>query len=152
MNDAHGAVGVVLNHPTELLVSDAVPMLSDLAGPEAVLFQGGPVQLDQAVLLVEMKSSVSADLPVFENVGFLTGEVDEALRPAVLRARVFVGYSGWGEGQLEAEIADDAWILEPAHVEDIFSEDPETLWRQVLQRKGRGFRHIAMAPKDPNVN
>lgn len=151
-HDEDGAVGVVLNRPADILVADGAPPLAELTGPHAQLFEGGPVQPQQAVLLVELKSPVQPDLPIFGNIGFLTGEIDDALRPAVLRARVFVGHSGWGGGQLEAEIEEDAWILEPAQTEDVFSDNPDALWKRVLERKGKPYRHIAMAPKDPRVN
>jgi putative transcriptional regulator len=89
---------------------------------------------------------------VFGNIGFLTGEIDEALRPSILRARVYAGHSGWGSGQLEDELAENAWIIEPARPEDVFTDEPGSLWKRVLQRKGGKYRHIAMVPKDPRVN
>ena len=151
-HDEEGAVGVILNRPAEILVADAVPPLAELAGPHARVFEGGPVEPRQPVLLAEMTGSAHADLMVFGNVGFLTGEIDEALRPSILRARVFAGYSGWGAGQLEAELAADSWIVEPARVEDVFADDPGSSWRRVLERKGGKYRHLAMVPMDPRVN
>lgn len=151
-HDEEGAVGVILNRSTDILVADAVPPLAELAGPRAMLFEGGPVQQDQPVLVAELAGAVQADLPVLGNIGFLTGEIDEALRPSILRARVYAGYSGWGAGQLEAELAADAWIVEPARPEDVFTDDPGSLWRRVLERKGGEYRHIARVPKDPRVN
>ena len=71
---------------------------------------------------------------------------------SVVRARVFAGYSGWGPGQLEEEMAEDAWIVEPARAEDVFTDDPRSLWRRVLERKGPEYRHIARVPFDPRVN
>jgi putative transcriptional regulator len=151
-HDDEGAVGVVLNRSTEFLVADAVPPLAELAGSRARLFEGGPVQPAQPVLLAELKGSTRADLPVMGNIGFITGEIDEALRPSILRARVFAGYSGWGAGQLEEELEEGAWILEPALPEDVFSDEPRSLWRRILERKGGPYRRIAMVPKDPRVN
>ncbi|RKZ07661.1 hypothetical protein DRQ53_04145 [bacterium] len=151
-HDEEGAVGVVLNRPMEVLVTDAVPPLVDLTGPDAALFEGGPVQPAQPVLLAELDGTARANLAVFENIGFLTGEIDAALRPSILRARVYAGHSGWGAGQLEAELAEDAWIIEPARAEDVFTDEPASLWRRILKRKGGKYRHIAMVPKDPRVN
>lgn len=151
-HDEEGAVGVILNRPTEVLVAEAVPLLAELTGPRARLFEGGPVQPQQPVLLAELKDSAPTDLPVFGNIGFLTGEIDEALRPSIVRTRVYAGYSGWGAGQLEAELAADAWIIEPARPEDVFTDEPVSLWRRVLERKGGEYRRIAMVPRDPRVN
>jgi len=70
----------------------------------------------------------------------------------ILRARVFAGYAGWDAGQLEVELAADSWIVEPARPADLFTEHPDSLWKQVLERKGGEYRRIAMVPKDPRVN
>ena len=151
-HDEEGAVGVVLNRPMDILVADAIPPLAELTGPEAPLFEGGPVRPLEAVLLVELKEGTHPDIPVFGNIGFVTGEVDAALRPSILRARVFVGHSGWGAGQLEDELDADSWIVEPARAEDVFSDDPRALWRDVLRRKGGIYKRIALVPRDPRVN
>jgi putative transcriptional regulator len=151
-HDGQGAVGVILNRPTELLVAETAPPLAEFTGPGARIFEGGPVQPIEAVLLAELVGSARADVPVFGNVGFLTGEIDEALGRSVQRARVFVGYSGWGAGQLEAELAEDSWIIEPAQAADVFTDQPNSLWRRVLERKGGEYRRISRVPKDPRVN
>jgi len=151
-HDEEGAVGVVLNRCTGSLVADAVPPLAELTGPGAKLFEGGPVQQNQPVLLAEFRGSTHASVPVFGNIGFLTGEIDEALRPSILRTRVYAGHSGWGAGQLEAELAAGSWIVEPARAQDVFTDEPGSLWRRVLERKGGKYRHIAMVPRDPRVN
>jgi putative transcriptional regulator len=151
-HDDQGAVGVVLNRATEFLVVDAVPPLAELTGEQALLFEGGPVQPMQPVLLAELEGSTRADLPVLGNIGFITGDVDSALRPSIVRARVYAGYSGWGAGQLEAELEEGAWIVEPALAEDVFTDDSRSLWKCVLERKGGPYRRIAMVPKDPRVN
>ena len=147
-----GAVGVILNRPTDLRVAEAVPALAGLTEPGAMLFEGGPVQPNQPVVLAELDAAVRADIPVVGNIGFLTGEIDATYRPSILRGRVFAGYSGWGPGQLEAELAEDAWIVDPALPEDVFTDRPESLWRRVLERKGGEYRRVSMVPKDPRMN
>ena len=67
-----------------------------------------------------------------------------------LRLRVFAGYSGWGGGQLEAELAEEAWIVEPASPDDVFSSEPAGLWSAVLRRKGGPFAILARLPIDPS--
>jgi putative transcriptional regulator len=151
-HDEDGAVGVVLNRAMDVLVADAIPPLADLTGPEAPLFEGGPVRPLEPVLLAEFSGTAHPDIPVLGNIGFLTGDVDDALRPSIVRARVFAGHSGWGAGQLEAELEADAWIVEPARAEDVFTDDPGALWKTILRRKGGIYKRIAMVPKDPRVN
>lgn len=151
-HDEEGAVGVVLNRSSDTRVAAAIPPLASLAQDDAVIYQGGPVQTDQVVVVAELTDPELAGVPVFDSVGFLTGDVPAEVRSSVLRARVFVGYSGWGAGQLEAEIAEDAWIVEPARVDDVFTDAPDQLWKQILLRKGPQYRHVAMMPFDPRVN
>ncbi len=151
-HDDQGAVGVVLNRSLEVTVEEAASALSDLAGPREKLFQGGPVEPDQAVLLVEAASPAVLDVPVFGSVGFLTGEVASEVRAEVRRARVYVGHSGWGPGQLDAELASGSWIVDDATVEDVFTAEPGALWRRVLERKGPPYAAQARIPFDPSTN
>lgn len=151
-HDAGGAVGVILNRPLEATVEAAVPPLADLVGPGERVFEGGPVEPNQAVLLAELAHADHLDLPVFGSVGFLTGDVPSEVRPDVRRARVFIGHAGWGPGQLEAELASDAWIVEDASEDDVFTQSPEALWRQILERKGPPYTTMARIPYDPSMN
>ncbi len=66
--------------------------------------------------------------------------------------RAFVGHSGWGPGQLDAELERGDWILEPARRDDAFSVEPAELWAKVLTRKGGSYALIARMPPDPSVN
>lgn len=151
-HNAEGALGVILNRPLDATVHAAVPVLADLVGPEAPLFEGGPVQPTGTVLLAEFSHPELADILVFGSVGFLVGEVLSEVRPGILRARIFAGYAGWGAGQLEAEIEEGSWILEPAREEDVFSDAPDLLWSRVLERKGPEYRLLARVPFDPSMN
>ena len=90
---------------------------------------------------------------VVADVGLASADVDlDELAEAVRRGRVYAGYSGWGAGQLEAEIGDDAWIVEPPLPEELFPDDPATLWSDVLARKGGQYALIARMPEDPSQN
>lgn len=147
-----GAVGVVLNRALEVTLGDAVPTLAGLVGRDEPLFEGGPVGPGRPVLLVDVARPDLLDVPVFGSVGFLTGDVPAHLASQVRRGRVFVGHAGWGPGQLEAEMEEDAWILEPAREEDVFTDAPGELWRRVLERKGPPYRQLSRIPFDPSMN
>jgi putative transcriptional regulator len=151
-HNADGALGVVLNRPLNVTVEETVSPLSDLVAPGELLFQGGPVQPESPVLLAELARPELADLLVFESVGFLIGDVSGDIQPEILRARIYAGYAGWGPGQLEAEMAADSWITEPARVDDVFTDTPELLWSRVLERKGPEYRHLSRMPYDPSMN
>jgi putative transcriptional regulator len=151
-HNADGALGVVLNRTSTLTVAEAFPALGEVAAPDELLFVGGPVQPSAPVLLAELTHPDFADLLVFDSIGFLVGDVKPEARQAIHRARVFAGYAGWGSGQLEAEMEQGSWILAPARVEDVFTTDPASLWRTVLELKGGKYRRLSTMPFDPSMN
>lgn len=146
-----GAIGLVLNRPSTSVVEDAVPLLEPLTGADALVYVGGPVQHDAVVVLAELEDPEDAAALVFGAIGFV-GLDEESERAAPLRTRVFAGYAGWGVGQLEEELAEDSWILEPARPDDVFAGDAEELWSDVLRRKGGAYAVLALLPADPSVN
>ena len=146
-----GAMGVVLNRPATASVAEAVPHLEHLVADGESVFVGGPVQTEALTAIAEVEDADALALHVFEGIGFLPAELD-ADEPVTRRARVFAGYAGWGDGQLEAELVESAWIIEDARPEDVFSERPESLWSEVLRRKGGEFRLLASMPEDPSLN
>ncbi len=151
-HNADGALGIVLNRALDVTVEEAIPPLSGLVPPGGLLFQGGPVQTESPVLLAELARPELLDIPIFESVGFLVGEVSVDIQPNLLKGRVFAGYSGWGPGQLEAEMAEDTWIIDPARVEDVFTDVPDLLWSRVLRRKGPEYQQMSRMPYDPSMN
>jgi putative transcriptional regulator len=105
-------------------------------------------------VLAEWEDPSQAVVLVDDDLGFVPGDVEDTdeLGAALRRARVYAGHSGWGPGQLEAELAEDAWIVESPLREELFSDDPESLWAAVLRRKGREFALLSTMPLDPTLN
>jgi putative transcriptional regulator len=151
-HDDEGAVGVILNRASETTVAEAVPPLRSLVPTDDPVFLGGPVQPDAAVVVADFVDPSVADFLAFDTIGFLPSETDPGVGGAVRRARVFAGYAGWGPGQLEAEMDEDSWIVEPARPSDVFSADPSRLWEEVLRRKGSSFDLLRLMPLDPTQN
>ena len=148
-----GALGVVLNRPSGAQVAEAAPPLADLVEPEDHVHIGGPVEPTAVMVLAELEDPSDAATVIFDGVGILAAEEDPVLWEAeARRARVFAGYAGWDAGQLESELAEDAWIVEPAEPEDVFAQAHEELWAEVLRRKGGQFALLARMPPDPSVN
>jgi putative transcriptional regulator len=147
-----GAMGVVLNRPSKTDVDDAVPPLADLDGVDELLYVGGPVQPQAVVVLGDFAEPERAGVLVLDSIGFLPGEVDRDEIGELARARVFAGYAGWGPGQLEDELEEGSWIIEPALPDDVFTDEPDQLWSAVLRRKGGPFRVLALMPDDPRLN
>ena len=147
-----GALGVVLNRMSESTVDDAVPELASLVDREDVVHVGGPVQPSSIVVLAEYASLDQDGTMVLGAIGFLPAEVDPVELGDLRRARVYAGYAGWGPGQLDAELEEGSWIVEPALPEDVFTHEPDDLWSAVLLRKGGPFGVLAMMPPDPSLN
>ena len=151
-HDEDGAVGVVLNRSLGITVREAVPPLGDLVEADEPLFSGGPVQADSVVVVADFSDPSRAQLLAMGSIGFLPPETDEDDLTAIRRARVFAGYAGWTGGQLEAELDQDSWVLEPAQPGDVFHREPERLWNDVLRRKGQAFDMLRLMPDDPAMN
>jgi len=66
--------------------------------------------------------------------------------------RIFAGYAGWSSGQLEGEITEGAWYVVPSEPDDVFSLDPDGLWRRVLRRQHDQMAYLATYPDDPAQN
>src|SRR4051794_25072818 len=94
-HNEEGALGVVLNRPSETAVAEAVPDLSDLVEPEEPVHVGGPVQPSAVLVLAEFDDPDSAPQLVVGDVGFLAVDEDDHVSTGVTRARVFAGYAGW---------------------------------------------------------
>ena len=147
-----GALGLVLNRSSETTVDEAVPELITIVDGLEQVHVGGPVQPSAIVVLAEFVDPDRAGSLVLDSVGFLPSEVDPDELGELRRARVFAGYAGWGPGQLDGELEEGSWIVEPALPEDVFTAEPEGLWSEVLRRKGGPFGVLALMPLDPSLN
>jgi len=147
-----GAMGIVLNRPSESEVAAVIPELEAIAGEEPI-FVGGPVQPEALVVLGEFSDPGAAAWIVVAGVGLVSAQTDlEELPESVRRGRVYAGFSGWGPGQLEDEIEEEAWIVEAPMPAELFPEDPDTLWSDVLDRMGGEYAIVARMPEDPSLN
>ncbi len=149
-----GALGLILNRPTDVPVGDHLPgWVEQLARPE-VVFIGGPVQSETAVGLGRR---ASREPEGWSAVDDRVGLVDLAGAPGTVAGdleclRVFSGYTGWGPDQLEAELETGDWVVASSLPDDGFGENPEGLWRQVLRREGGRTAIYAEFPLDPSAN
>lgn len=151
-----GALGVVLNRPTEVPVSAVLRDWSPLAREPAVLFEGGPVRPESAICLARMRGParrMKGFQPVSGPVGTIDLTVDpDRMRDVITGIRVFAGYSGWSAGQLEEEISAGSWFELDALPGDAFMERPDDLWPMVLRRQGGMMAAVAHFPPDPALN
>lgn len=134
-----GTVGVIVNRPTDIDVLDHLSWLDGAVTDPAVVFIGGPVRREVAVGVVRDGQGVPA----------IVEDLDD---PPAGPLRIFSGYSGWGAGQLEAELAEDAWVVIDSEPTDTFDPDPHTLWRRVLRRQDGKIAMLATYPTDLSSN
>ncbi|HEX7083063.1 MAG TPA: YqgE/AlgH family protein [Gaiellaceae bacterium] len=150
-HDDEGAMGLVLTRPSDVAAAEAVPSLTGIPGATDAVHVGGPVQPEAFMVLAEFEDVDEAAAPIFGGVGFVPAEA-EPDELSIRRLRLFAGYAGWAPGQLEAELEEPSWIVVPALPDDAFADDPDELWRTVLQRAGRQYSLMEHMPFDPHLN
>jgi putative transcriptional regulator len=148
--DKRGAMGLIINRPTRLRLAsvfDKVPAAKDRTDP---VYSGGPVGREGALALVRADKKppdsepVLADIYLTNSIGVIEKMLNENAPSADLR--VFLGYSGWGPGQLESEMERGAWHVLPADLGSIFDPKPETLWRRLFRRTDLQIAYRRLSP------
>ena len=148
-----GALGLVLNRPSDVVVSSLAPEWSGVTARPGVLFVGGPVQ-QEAVLALGLANAAGVEgfIPVVGRLGLARGGEGAPGTQGLEEARLFAGYAGWGAGQLEEEISQQAWFVIDADPGDALSLAPETLWSRVLRRQRGMLALFSTYPEDPELN
>ncbi|MGH9283383.1 MAG: YqgE/AlgH family protein [Acidimicrobiales bacterium] len=149
-----GAVGLVLNRPSETAVVEPLPEWDRVTGPPSVIFVGGPVAQSAVIGLARGRVDPGEVWrPVVGGVGIvdLGGSPDD-VAPAIEDLRLFAGYAGWVEEQLEDEIEAGAWWVADASPSDLLSDHPERLWSEVVRRQPGRLALYANFPADPSEN
>jgi putative transcriptional regulator len=150
-----GALGVVLNRPSETAVGDTLPEWLGLATDPGVVFVGGPVSPDAAIGVARTGTTEHTDgwAPLFGHLGTVDlGRAPVELPVEVQSLRVFAGYAGWGEGQLDGELDAGGWFVVDPAPDDVFASEPADLWAAVLRRQGGRLAMFASAPPHPSLN
>jgi putative transcriptional regulator len=154
--DEQGALGVVLNRPTPVAVSEVLAGWSEVVAEPEVLFQGGPVSTEGALAVGWLRDA--GDVPVgFREVDGSLGVVDldtpvELIDGSLTGMRIFAGYAGWGADQLDGEIEEGSWYVVPALPPDVFRHEPSALWREVLRRQPGELAWHSTRPVDSDLN
>ena len=171
--DRQGAMGLILNRPSETpiteLLAQQAPKTGTAPGKEEAerpekLYVGGPVEANRTFFLVQTAEPLPRSVEILPGVyassdsAVLEKFAQREIPPE--RFRAYVGYSGWGAGQLQAEIARGDWFLAPAEPEAIFDPDPKHVWERLvaehegvqvrLEKPLDGMRAQASAPRPPH--
>ena len=139
-----GALGVIVNRPTAMSISEALPQVPILEGQPHVLYSGGPVQTNQVMMLYRINQTPENSHQVFDGV-CLGGDLEIMERilmeqPGQESFRAYLGYSGWGPGQLEHEMEDGSWLVLPYDPAFAFPPDVAGPWARAPVMAWPGWR------------
>ena len=132
-----GTTGLIINRPLNMAAKKVFPQINQITPEAGNLFVGGPVGVNNLQILVEtgeqllQNESLTGDLYLINNprsFNSLTKHEDSDMK-----LRIYVGYAGWGAGQLESEIIRGDWHIWRVDSEMIFSEQPEHLWLELIE-------------------
>lgn len=153
-HNEEGSFGFVLNRKLDYSVDELIPELGDFQLP---VFEGGPVELNTLHFVHQYPQQIPGGKEIIDGV-YWGGDFDKLIELINSRTadpdkiRFFLGYSGWSEGQLHAEIEEKTWIIASASGKFIFSDNEKELWREVLKELGGEYKLILNAPLDPRMN
>lgn len=153
-----GAYGLVVNRRTEITVDRLVPDHPLLAASRFPVFDGGPVGHDTLQFLHRVPGRIPGGVELADglHVGGRLDALAEYVRNeehAGEDVRLFLGYSGWGEGQLDAELAIGSWVPAPLDPRHVFGDrSPEVVWRGVLRSLGDRGKRLSDLPPDVSWN
>jgi putative transcriptional regulator len=133
-----GAMGMIVNLPTGVSISSALPNIRELRKITDKVFVGGPVAGNQLFLLIRTDRTPEGSLHVFKHT-YVSSSITTLRHMARdkksrKRFRVFAGYAGWAGGQLEREVARGSWYVMEAEEKLIFDKDPSDLWQKLISR------------------
>lgn len=153
-HNSQGSVGLIINRPLDVLIHEAVP---DFPPFDARIFWGGPVGTDSLQFLHSVPDLIDGGTEIcegvfwggnFERVAYLA----DTLQISSKDIHFYIGYSGWGDKQLEDEIKDNSWIITQGVKSTIFSNSSDTLWRNTLTTMGGIYAKMALYPENPILN
>ena len=151
-----GALGVIVNRPTAISLTEALPQMPVLEGQGHILYSGGPVQPNQVMVLYRVAEEPVETHHVFDGV-YLGGNLGRLEQLMVMPKgnesfRAFMGYSGWAPGQLENEMKTGSWLTLPGDPTMVFEKDPAQVWPDIFRSLGGQFAMYADMPADPSLN
>ncbi|HEX6544724.1 MAG TPA: YqgE/AlgH family protein [Bryobacteraceae bacterium] len=148
--DDNGAMGLAINRPTKIAVSRVLDDAKDARNLNDFAYAGGPVQQESVFALSRMSKKPGAAERIFNDIYLIAtrDELSKVLRakPTTKNFRVYLGYTGWGPGQLEHEMELGAWRILPGDDESVFDDDPSKVWPRLIDRTEMRFVRLFATP------
>jgi len=132
-HDSDGTVGIIINQPSKLKVTEAFPKIEKLQKSTDSIYRGGPMDIGRVFILARTKPDEKQHLVrVLDDVA-VTGDLEGIIDRIEVsgwskKVRVIAGYAGWAAGQLQDEVRAGAWKILPADATTIFEADPSKIW------------------------
>jgi putative transcriptional regulator len=145
--DASGALGLMIHYRSDLTAKKMLNGIKGIDNRADKLYVGGPVEIPVVFALLRNKSAPEGGRRVTGNLYLMTSR--QSIGAALANAwpekdlRLFIGYSGWGPGQLEREVRRSGWYIFDYDESLVFDEHPETLWDRLI---AKADRRLASAP------
>ena len=146
-----GALGVIINRPLDRPVAELVSDTPPAGLADVPVFLGGPVGKNQLMFAAFEWQKGGAGLKLNHNVAFDEGS-DAQGNKNLLTVCAFVGYAGWGAGQLESEVKQKAWVVQNANPSLLKLDRLPNLWFDIMRTLGPWYKMLAAAPDDPSLN
>lgn len=150
LHNAEGAMGVVLNRPVDKTLADLGPEFRGTDLATVPVYCGGPVSPEQLILVAWQTSSEDGTFKLYFGVD--PEKLRELMAESDLEVRAFLGYSGWGGGQLETEMVANTWLVSAVPADLISDFDGTDLWRQIVRGLSPQWRVQVDEPEDPSRN
>ena len=145
-----GALGVIINRPLDRQVADLVTETPPAGLAGVPVFLGGPVGKNQ-LMFAAFEWQKGEELKLNHNVA-LEQAIDAAGQKKLVTICAFVGYAGWGAGQLESELKQKAWLVQKANPLLLKLDRLPNLWFEIMRSLGPWYKMLAAAPDDPSLN
>jgi putative transcriptional regulator len=149
-HDEHGAFGIVINQPLEFTLAEIATQMQLTTRPGVTLtqsvFSGGPVETERGFVLHPATDQWAATVQVSDQLALTTSsDIIEALAQGQgpNKSLIALGYAGWGAGQLEQELADNAWLAGPARADVIFDTPVAMRWQQAAALLGVDIHRLS---------
>jgi putative transcriptional regulator len=136
--DFHGAMGLVINRPTDMKLSSVFPKIEGLRKRPDTVYIGGPVARGQVLLLIRSQDQLEGARRVFDDISVSASRT--VLRQMIdavdlgKSLRVYSGHAGWAPGQLDQELSRGGWHVLPADADIVFHKTPSEIWPELIRR------------------
>ena len=153
-HNEEGSLGVVMNKPSTEIVSDVI---EDFPSFDSLLYLGGPMETDE-MFFIHTRPDLFEDSHRINDEFFWGSGVDELKELILLNlisvneVRIFLGYSGWNEDQLDTELKENSWLVSEIPTDNLFTIKSEYLWKESVKTLGANYNFWLNFPVNPELN